>query len=134
MQVQQISNQNNIGFGKKTVITCSNKNVCKGVLHMLRGDVEAIRNSEGKVGGGLFAKGTKLIIADGADEFNLSKINAITNEKIRESKIAEEAKDADVVYLGSYTGALRSEFDEIIKSENPVDAIIAAFKKHTSLA
>lgn len=116
MNVQQISGQNSVGFGNKVVIASPNP----GAIRMLVDDIEAIKNAgDIVIKGDVFAKNSKLLITDGEDLVQLGK----------GAKVNDLAKDAEVVDIKGYSGALRSRFDNIVNgSGSVVDRITKAFK------
>lgn len=103
MKVQQVSKKQEIRFGKSAIITSE----YPGALHMLKNDVDAIARNVDKNIKAEIKKGA-LLINDG---------------------VKDDIAPA-IVDTNGYSGALRSEFDKITKSEDIIGSIVKAFENH----
>lgn len=117
MKVQQVSKKQEIRFGKAAFISANKRSI----LNMLRGDFQAIGFQNDNVRIDMFEHG--ILISDGLEKVELD------GEVLKNFNPATAA----TYKIKGFTGALRSNFDKIIKSENPVEEIIVAFTTHNSL-
>lgn len=124
MNVQKINGQTDKNFGNKVVIESANK----GAVRMIKDDIRTIalrRDGNIRVDAlpDTFFKNGKsgIIVSDTLDK------DLLDNGSKSAVELANMSKTYDPK---GYTGALRSEFEEIVKSENPVNGIVEAIEKH----